>query len=122
MTWMKRKRFWLGGCVGLALAVSAPTDAGATGRGGERFDRSGSVFDRSGEGASTWRRNGPGGWGSRPDARAGRGAPGAIPREVARNEDGGGSADPEAPEPTAALLFGAGLIAIRAAVRKGPAR
>ena len=35
---------------------------------------------------------------------------------------GGSSGDPQAPEPTAALLFGAGLLAIRAATRKGRAR
>src|SRR5262245_15004610 len=92
--------FWVGGCFGLALAVAAP--AGASGAGRERFDRSGSVFDRS-EGP-TWQRTLPGGWGARHPVRST-----GSPHATTGVRDVGG--DPEAPEPTAALLFGAGLLA-----------
>jgi hypothetical protein len=133
MKWETRNRFWLGGCVGLALAVAAPTVAQATQRGGEPFDRRGAAYDRS-DGSSTWRRDFHRGWGrgEQRDARAGRGQRGAVPSEVRRDDanrpgagstlGGGGSGDPQTPEPTAALLFGAGLLAIRRAARKGRAR
>jgi hypothetical protein len=119
----KRNRYWLGGLLGLAVAVGAPTATQATERGGERFDRN--AYERSDNG-STWRREFTHGWGRgshRADARSGRGRPGAVPTEV-RGEGGGGGGggDPQTPEPTAALLVGAGLRAGRGAVRKGRAR
>src|SRR5687768_16074748 len=117
-----RNRYWLGGLLGLAVAIGAPTAAQATQRGGERFDRG--AYERS-ESGSTWRRefSHRGRRGShRADARAGRGRPGAEPTEVRSEGGGGGGGDPQAPEPTAALLFGAGLLAIRGAARKGRAR
>ena len=133
MKWETRNRFWLGGCLGLALAVAAPTVAQASQRGGEQFDRRAAADDRS-EGSSSWRREFNRGWGRGEwrDARAGRGQRGAVPTEVRRDDadrpgagsasGSGSSGDPQAPEPTAALLFGAGLLAIRGAARKGRAR
>jgi hypothetical protein len=117
MQQVQRYRFWLGGLIGFAVAVAAPTGADATGRGGERFDRSGAVFDRS-EGASTWRHSFGGGYGRR-DPRA-PGSAGSSPREAGPSNGPGG--DPAAPEPTAALLFGAGLLAVSEAARRSRAR
>ena len=116
-----RNGYWLGGLLGLALAVVAPAEAQATQGGGERFDRH--AYER-GDGGSTWKRQFTRGWGRthRPDARVGRGRPGAGPTEGRNEGGGGGGGDPQAPEPTAALLFGAGLLAVRGAVRKGRAR
>jgi hypothetical protein len=116
MLQLKLNRWWLGGLVGLAVGLAAPIGAQATER-GSRFDRSGTVFDRN-EGSSTWRHSG--GYGRRrPQAPAG--GVSVRPRDAAP-VGSGSSGDPEAPEPTAALLFGAGLLAVRAAARRERAR
>jgi hypothetical protein len=117
MTLKLRKRFWLSGMMGLALAVSVPVGAQATGRGGETFNRSGTVFDRS-NGASSWRYRLGVKYGKGYHTHGGRGSQGGP----TTGGGGGGGGDPEAPEPTAALLFGAGLLAIRGAARRGRAR
>jgi hypothetical protein len=110
-----RRKFWLSGMMGLAIAVAAPVGSNATGRGGETFDRSGSVFDRS-SGASSWRYRLGVKYGRGYHTHGGRGSQGTP------TTGGGGGGDPEAPEPTAALLFGAGLLAIRGAARRGRSR
>jgi hypothetical protein len=113
-----RKRYWLSGLLGLALAQIAPLDAQASGR-GEVWQRAGGTYERRAP-ESTWRHRFGGGYGRR-DARGPSTAPaggGSTPGPVSSGSGG----DPEAPEPTAALLFGLGALAVHGATRKSRAR
>jgi hypothetical protein len=112
-----RKKYWLSGLLGLALAQVAPLDAQASGR-GEVWQRAGGTYERRAP-ESTWRHRFGGGYGRR-DARGAPTGPAAGGGTGGPVSGGGG--DPEAPEPTAALLFGLGALALHQTTRKGRAR